>query len=79
MMSSTKMYPKESDFPKGTEFIIKEFDIPLAHVPGRGWENWYGNIGRPYDSSSLRVDNNWRAESFEEWISVVNRTHPHCH
>ncbi|MCU0727131.1 MAG: hypothetical protein MUE73_15320, partial [Planctomycetes bacterium] len=26
---------------------------------------------RPYDSRALRVDNNWPAESFEEWVCVV--------
>ncbi len=27
--------PRNSDFPSGTEFVIKEFDVPLAHVPGQ--------------------------------------------
>ena len=63
--------PKSSDFPPGTQFVIKEFDVPLACVPGRGWFNWYGGQPRPYDVSFLRVDNNWPAESFEEWVGVV--------
>jgi hypothetical protein len=63
--------PQAADFPAGTEFVIKEFDVPLAHVPGRGWENWFGGKPRPYDAKALRVDNNWPAESFDEWLEVV--------
>lgn len=62
---------KASDFPKGTEFVVKEFDVPLAWVPGKGWFNWFGGTPRPYDESALRVDNNWPAESFEEWLEIV--------
>ena len=51
--------------------MIKEFDVPLVRVPGRGWFNWFGGMPRPYDVSFLRVDNNWPAESFEEWAGVV--------
>ena len=51
--------------------MIKEFDVPLVLVPGGGWFNWFGGTPRPYDASSLRVDNNWPAESFEEWVGVV--------
>ena len=25
--------PKREDFPEGTEFVIKEFDVPLVHIP----------------------------------------------
>ena len=63
--------PTASDFPSGTEFVIKEFDVPLVHVPGKGWFNWFGGAPRAYDASALRVDNNWDAESFEEWLGVV--------
>lgn len=63
--------PEASDFPAGTKFVIKEFDVPLALVPGKGWFNWYGGYPRKYDSGALRVDNNWPAESFEEWRAVV--------
>jgi len=65
------MLPKASDFPPGTEFVIKEFDVPLAHVPGKGWFNWFGGKPKAYDPKALRVDNNWTADSFEEWLGVV--------
>ena len=51
--------------------MVKEFDVPLARVPRQGWFNWFGGEPRPYDERDLRVDNNWPAESFEEWIRVV--------
>ena len=70
-MGDEARLPKSSDFPPGTEFVIKEFDVPLVLVPGRGWFNWFGGEPCPYDASSLRVDNNWPAESFEEWVGVV--------
>ena len=63
--------PKSSDFPEGTEFVIKEFDVPLVWIPHRGWFNWFGGTPSPYDPDSLRVDNNRAAESFEEWVGVV--------
>ncbi len=69
-MSDNSQLPQYSDFPPGTEFVIKEFDVPLARVPGQGWLNWFGGAPRPYDESALRVDNNWPA-SFEEWIEIV--------
>ena len=70
-MSYQSRLPKSSDFPAGTEFVVKEFDVPLARVPGQGWFNWFGGKPRPYDERSLRVDNNWPDESFEEWIRIV--------
>lgn len=75
-MSNNSRLPKSSDFPSGTEFVIKEFDVPLVKIPGRGWFNWFGGAPRPYDVSSLRVDNNWPAESFEEWLRVVVESLP---
>jgi len=63
--------PEAADFPAGTEFIIKEFDVPLVCIPGRGWFNWFGGSPRPYDVGFLKVDNNWQAESFEEWRAIV--------
>ncbi len=66
--------PDETDFPPGTEFVIKEFDVPLACIPQDGravWVNWFGGIPRPYDVKALKVDNNWPAESFEEWVALV--------
>jgi hypothetical protein len=70
-MTKDSLLPRASDFPRGTEFVIKEFDVPLVWVPGKGWFNWFGGTPRPYDESSLRVDNNWPAESFEEWLEIV--------
>ncbi len=63
--------PKASDFPPGTTFVIKELDVPLAFVPGKGWFNWFGGVPGPYDPSSLKPDNNRDADSFEEWIGIV--------
>jgi hypothetical protein len=73
-MSYKSRLPKSSDFPDGTEFVVKEFDVPLARVPGQGWFNWFGGEPRPYDERRLRVDNNWPAESFEEWLRVVEES-----
>lgn len=70
-MSDQHPLPRAADFPPGTEFLIKEFDVPLAHVPGQGWFNWFGGAPRPYDSGRLRVDNNRPAGSFEEWVEIV--------
>lgn len=75
-MSNIPQLPKSSDFPRGTEFVIKEFDVPLVQIPGQGWFNWFGGTPRSYDPSSLRVDNNWPAESFEEWVRVVKQSLP---
>ena len=66
--------PSASDFPPGTRFVIKEFDVPLVCVPGEGWLNWFGGSPRPYDINMLRVDNNWPADSFEEWVGVVEQS-----
>lgn len=66
--------PALSDFPPGTQFIIKEFDLPLAKVPVDGkveWQNWFGGTPQRYDLTRLRVDNNWPADSFEQWAKVV--------
>ena len=70
-MSDKPKLPKASDFPEGTAFVIKEWDVPLAWIPGRGWVNWFGGAPRPYDPSFLKVDNNRPAESFEEWLQIV--------
>ena len=70
-MSDESQLPKRSDFPPRAEFVIKEFDVPLVQIPGEGWFNWFGGAPRPYDANSLRVDNNWPATSFEEWVGIV--------
>ena len=51
--------------------MIMEFDVPLVQVPGEGWFNCFGAAPQPYNASSLRVDNNWPATSFEEWVEIV--------
>jgi len=63
--------PKKSDFPDGTEFYIKEFDVPLVRTPSNEWFNWFGGKPRQYDVKMLKPGNNWLAESFEEWVRVV--------
>ena len=70
-MSDNPRLPKASDFPPGTEFVINEFDVPLASVPGKGWFNWYGGVPRAYDPSSLKQGNSWDADSFEQWVGIV--------
>lgn len=63
--------PTRTDFPEGCMFYIKEFDLPLVRMPGGGWVNWFSGEPREYDPSPLRVDNNWLAESFEEWVKLM--------
>jgi hypothetical protein len=70
-MSDDARLPRSSEFPPGTEFVIKEFNVPLVRDPVGRWFNWFGGTPRPYDASSLRIDNNWPAGSFEEWVGVV--------
>ena len=70
-MSDKSQLPKRSDFPPGSEFVIKEFDVPLVRIPSGGWFNWFGGKSQPYNASFLRVDNNWPATSFEEWVGIV--------
>ena len=70
-MSNEPVLPTAADFAPGTAFIIKEFDVPLVQVQGGACFNWYGRTPRPYDVTPLRVDNNWPADSFEEWVALV--------
>ena len=70
-MSYKSQLPKRSDFPREAEFVIKEFDVPLVRLPVAGWFNWFGGAAQPYNAASLRVDNNWPAASFEEWVGIV--------
>jgi hypothetical protein len=74
LMGDSPGLPRASDFPPGTEFVIKEFDVPLARVPGEEWFNWFGGRPRSCDERSLHVDNNWPAESLEEWVGLVEAT-----
>jgi hypothetical protein len=50
--------------------------VPLARIPDEGWFNWFGAMPQPYNASSLRVDNNWPAASFEEWVEIVAASMP---
>ena len=68
---SNNHLPTISDFPPGTQFVIKEFDVPLAFVPDKGWFNWFGGLPKPYDVRALKIDNNWPADSFEQWVAIV--------
>lgn len=70
-MSDDPRLPKASDFPPGTQFVVKEFDVPLVNIPGKGWFNYYHGGPCPYDESFLKVDNNWPADSFDQWMGVV--------
>jgi hypothetical protein len=66
--------PEQSEFPPGTEFIVKEFNVPLARIPCDGhcvWVNWYGGRPRPFDVTWLKIDNNWSVDSFESWAALV--------
>jgi hypothetical protein len=69
-----KKLPKISDFPAGTEFYIKEFDVPLVRTPTNEWFNWRGGKSKEYDVKNLKQGNNWLAESFEEWVSIINES-----
>jgi hypothetical protein len=71
-MNKDPALPKQTDFPPGTEFVIKEFDVPLVRSPDGHWANWYGGSPRPYSVKNLKVDNNWPAESFGAWLAIVN-------
>lgn len=66
--------PTLSEFPAGTEFIVKESNVPLARIPGDGhciWVNWYGGKACPFDVAWLKLDNNWSVKSFDSWEKVV--------
>lgn len=70
-MTDEMKLPQPSDFPDGTMFYIKQFDVPLVHTPSNEWFNWFGGKPHPYDVTNLKLGNNWLAESFEEWVGVV--------
>jgi len=76
-INRTPRLPQQSDFPPGTAFLVKDFEVPLAKVPCDGaieYFNWYGGSPRKYDPASLRVDNNWAADSFESWVRLVRES-----
>ena len=68
--------PKESDFPANTQFYIYEWDVPISKEPDEDGKsvcyfNWYKGIKSPFPIEDLKIDNNWLAESFEEWIKLI--------
>lgn len=66
--------PEIENFPEGTEFIIKEFKVPLVHLPDNCWYNWFGGKPREYNVTMLEPGNNWEAESFEAWKKIVEES-----
>lgn len=69
--AAARRVPSEDEFPPGSSFHIKEFDVPLAHIPGQGWFNWFGGAPRAYDPTGLTPGNNWQAQDFKEWAALV--------
>lgn len=63
--------PSRGDFPPDTKFHIKEFEVPLMYVPGTGWLNWFGGKPTPYDVKGLKIGNNWEADSYEQWLKIL--------
>ena len=70
----SKRLPKRSDFPEGTEFYIKEFDVPLVRTTSNEWFNWFGGKPHKYDVKNLKQGNNWPAESFDKWVRIVEES-----
>jgi|GEM_PF-2569698 len=64
---------QKTDFPLGTEFYIKDFDVPLARIPDIGWVDFYGGEVRSYEVKNLSIDNNLPANSFEDWRELVRK------
>ena len=74
-MADSPRLPTLADFPLGTEFVVYEFDTPLAQVPGLGWVCWWGGVQRKFDPRGrLKPDNNWTADSFEQWVGLISDT-----
>ena len=69
-----KKLPKIADSPEKTEFYIKECNAPLVHTPSNEWFNWFGGKPREYDIKNLKIGNNLLAESFEEWVRIVDES-----
>ncbi len=78
-MNKNVALPKQSDFPKGTEFYIYEWDVPISKEPNEdgktvSYYNWLGGSKRTFPIESLKIDNNWPADSFEEWINLIRES-----
>ncbi|ODC02922.1 hypothetical protein BFW38_04500 [Terasakiispira papahanaumokuakeensis] len=68
--------PQEEDFPKGTAFYIFEWDVPLSKEPNADGQtvsyfNWFGGEKKPYPIERLKIDNHWPADSYAQWIKVI--------
>jgi hypothetical protein len=79
MIFKRNKLPKEKDFPSGTEFYIFEWDVPLSKEPNTdgksvSYFNWYGGKKRPYPMESLKIDNNWPADSYEQWLKLIEQS-----
>lgn len=75
MLKKNKL-PKESEFPSGTEFYVFEWDVPLSKEPSTdnkmvSYFNWYGCQKRSFPVERLKVDNNWPADSNEDWLKLI--------
>ena len=75
----TDSLPERSDFPQGTEFLILEWDVPLAKEPrpdglSVSYFNWYGGYPRSYPAERLKPGNNWPADSFEQWLEIIRNS-----
>lgn len=69
--------PSEIDFPAGSTFYIKEFDVPLVRVPNGThckWYNWFGAKPKEYSPEGLKPGNNWEAKSYEEWLHIIRES-----
>ncbi len=75
-MKKKPALPTLADFAPGAEFVINEFDVPLVCLPDGRWFNWFGGSPRSYSATSLKVDNNWPAGSFDAWLRVVAASLP---
>ena len=76
-MFNRKKLPIESDFSRSTEFYIYDWDIPLTKETnndgiGVQYFNWLDGTKKPFPIESLKIDNNWPAESFNQWVSNIN-------
>jgi len=75
-LAITGELPKASDFPMGTQFVIKDLHVPLAWIPGQGWFGWLGGMpSGPFENVELNAGNNWHTD-FDEWVGFVEVSLP---